>query len=181
MRRRPTRQRRRVNPEILRTFVSPVHNISSNLGSERLQRTILTSLRRSARTNSNDIASIHQYPHGTRILPSATVTVLDRPMPHPVPQISHVLQPVRQLPLARRPLQPFQQIRHRLGPCSDVCSDCNALHWTEERSRKSTRQGAKFSTCCMNGAFLLPQLPDAPVLMRELLQDESNGNYYNDV
>ena len=49
----------------------------------------------------------------------------------------------------------------------------------EERSQKGTKQAPKFSTCCMNGAILLPQLPDAPILMEELLKDQSNGNYHD--
>ena len=87
------------------------------------------------------------------------------------------LPPILHIPLARRPLQPLQQIRHRLGMCTIVCPDCKALHWTEEMSQKGTRQVPKFSTCCMNGAISLPQLPNAPPLMEGLLKDESNGNY----
>jgi len=184
MGRTPTgRRKQRVNPEILRTFISTMHNISSDLGSEQLQRRILSNLRRAVtRSNSNDIAPRRPRPHATQIRPVApTASVPDRPSPNPLPQTSAILLPPQlpQLPLARRPLQPLQQIRHRLGTCTVVCPDCNALHWTEERSRKGTRRVPKFSTCCMNGAISLPQLPDAPKLVEDLLKDDSNGNYHD--
>jgi hypothetical protein len=175
MGRTPTgRQKRCVNPEIVRTFTSTVHNVSPDLGTEQLQKRLLSNLQQAARYNS---VAPRQCPHGTQIHPpQPTVSVPHRLSPDPPPQILHIPQVPRQLPLARRPLQPFQQIRHRLGTCTIVCPDCNALHWTEEKSRKSTRQVSKFSTCCMNGAISLPQLPDAPVLIQELLEDDSNGN-----
>jgi hypothetical protein len=88
---------------------------------------------------------------------------------HPLPPIS------LRIPLARRSLQPLQQIRHQLGTCTIVCPDCNTLHWIKEKSTKSKRNRPKFSTCCMNGDISLPQLPSAPVLMEELLKDQSNG------
>ena len=78
--------------------------------------------------------------------------------------------------MARQPLCPLQQIRHQLGPCNFVCSDCQAFHWIEERSTKGTRNALKFFKCCMNGTISLPELPDAPPLIEELLKDESNGN-----
>ena len=151
MARPPTgRRRRRVQPEIQRTFFSIVYNISSDLGNEQLQRKILAR-RRTVGSNSNDIVlpRRRQRPHGTQIHPLVpTVSASTTATEIPLPQISSI-------PLARQPLQPLQQIRHRLGTCTIVCSDCNALHWIEERSRKSTRQIPKFSTCCMNGTISL--------------------------
>jgi len=187
MGRTPTgRQKRRVNPEILRTFISTVRNVSSDLGSEQLQKRILAGLRRAAtRSNSKDIAPNCRDPDATQILSvPLTGSVPERPSPNPLPQIvpRPLLPPphTRRHLLARQPLQPLQQFRHRLGTCTIVCPDCNALHWIEEASsRKGTRQIPKFGTCCMNGAISLPQLPDAPILIEQLLKDDSNGNYRN--
>ena len=170
MARVPTgRRSRHVQPEIHHTFISMVYNISSNLGSTLQQRSILSKLR-IAHSNPNNITSHHRCPHGTRI----------RPLPPPLSNSTTLTEnpflQIRCIPLARQPLLPLQQICHRLGTCTIICPDCNALHWIEERSRKGTRQVPKFSTCCMNGGIWLSPLPDAPILIEELLKDESNGN-----
>ena len=98
-------------------------------------------------------------PHGIRVCPSATI-------------------PAVHIPLARQYIYPLQQIRHRLQTCNVLCHDCKALHWVEELSQKATRGTPKFSTCCMNGTISLPELPNAPILIEELLKDRSNGNFY---
>ena len=86
-----------------------------------------------------------------------------------------------QLPLALQPLCPLQQYRHQLGQCNIICNDCQATHWIEERSRKGTREIPKFSACCMNGSISLPELPNAPTLMEELLIDRLDGNFYHNI
>jgi hypothetical protein len=62
---KPTgRQKQCVNPEILRMFISTLHNISSNSGTEQLQRRILANLRRAVtHSNSNNIVSGNNH-HG---------------------------------------------------------------------------------------------------------------------
>jgi hypothetical protein len=148
-----------------------------------LQRTILSRLHRINRSNSNNLTSHPRRSHGTRLRPSTRMVSRSTPFTDnpllQVPSLPLPHQPLQHLPLARQPLQPLQQIRHRLGTCTIICPNCKALHWIEERSQKGTKQVPKFSTCCMNGAISLPQLPDAPILMEELLKDESNGTCHN--
>lgn len=131
--------------------------ISSRLGTQRAQTQILRTLR------YNNGRQQHPGQRQLQIVDSARTTRNDPALP------------TLALPLGRRLLQPLQQIqRHRLGPCTVICLDCNALHWIEEKCRTNAY---KFSTCCMNGAISLPQLPPAPTFMEQLLKDESNGNY----
>jgi hypothetical protein len=161
-------------------LILTMHNISSDLSSEALQRRILANLQPALNhSHSNIIASQCALPPAaTQNLPAApTVSVSIKPSANPLAQISAVPVPQRpcQLPLSRQPLQPWQQIRHRLGPCTIVCSDCKALHWSEERSRKVTKHVPKFSTSCTDGTISLPQLSDTPILLEELLRDNSNS------
>jgi hypothetical protein len=138
-----------------------------------LQRRALSRLRITL-LNSNNLGTNHRSTQTPIPLSEGVPVISDLTIPtyDPLLRISSV-------PLARLPLQLLQQIRHQLGPCTIVCSDCRALHWIEEKSAKATRRVPKFTTCCMNGAISLPPLPDAPILIEKLLKDESNGNYHD--
>jgi hypothetical protein len=91
--------------------------ISSHLGSERAQTQILRTLR------YNNTRQQRQQQRQPRTVDSA-ITLNDPSLLTFAP------------PLGQQPLQPLQQIP-QLGPCTIICSDCNALHWIEEKSTKS--------------------------------------------
>jgi hypothetical protein len=74
-------------------------------------------------------------------------------------------------------------VAHSLGPMNVAyssfrisfltisCPHCNALHWKEERTQKSTIANPKFSTCCSEGTVTLPITNDTPEPLRILLTD----------
>jgi len=55
----------------------------------------------------------------------------------------------------------------------DACPSCNALHWREERTSRSTNALPKFGTCCQNGQVQLPAVPDPPEPLKTFLKAES--------
>jgi len=83
-----------------------------------------------------------------------------------------------QLPLACQSLVHHSFYRHNLGPCNIICSSCNALHWIEERSYRSTIDNPSFYTCCQNGQVNLTAFPDAPEPLKSLLQDNTDGIFH---
>ena len=62
---------------------------------------------------------------------------------------------------------------YRLGRMDDACPSCNALHWREERTSKSTNALPKFGTCCQNGQVQLPAIRDPPEPLKTFLKAES--------
>ena len=72
---------------------------------------------------------------------------------------------------------------HSLGPMNVMycsfhvsfltisCPHCNALHWKEEGTQKSTRENPEFSMCCSKGAVKLPIANDTPEPLRVLLTE----------
>jgi len=84
--------------------------------------------------------------------------------------------------LARQPLDPLMNVAHSLGPMNIAyfslclfliggCPHCNALHWKEEGTQKSTRQNPIFSMCCGKGAVTLPIPNDTPEPLPTLLTE----------
>lgn len=148
------RQRRRRRQENLRTVNATVSRLAIVRRSGHSHQQI----------NSTPLARHLRRPRGCRVRPTILLNT----------------QTV-QLPLARQPLYALQQYRHQLGACNIICNDCQATHWIEERSQKGTREIPKFSACCMNGSISLPELPNAPTLMEELLTNRSDGNFYHNL
>lgn len=77
-----------------------------------------------------------------------------------------------ELPIACRPLTPSTGIptsRHSLGPFNVVCSSCGALHWMEERLKRSSPLSPQFGMCCNSGALSFPSFPDPPQPLLSLL------------
>ena len=77
-----------------------------------------------------------------------------------------------QLPIACRPLTPSTGIptsRHSLGPFNVTCSSCGALHWMEERLKRSSLISPQFGMCCNSGAVSFPSFPDPPEPLLSLL------------
>ncbi|KAJ3708378.1 hypothetical protein LUZ61_012083 [Rhynchospora tenuis] len=61
------------------------------------------------------------------------------------------------------------------GDPDQVCSDCHALFWYQERSGSSSETwNAVYNLCCRNGRVSLPPIEDPPEPLRTLL-DPSNG------
>ena len=77
--------------------------------------------------------------------------------------------------VARRPLDPQKPYRHHLGLCNIVCLSCQALHWIQERSYRSTIDHPYFFTCCQRGHIDLPSFPDAPEPLKSLLHEYTDG------
>ena len=75
-------------------------------------------------------------------------------------------------------------VAHSLGPMNVAycsfhisfltiisCPHCNALHWIEERTQKSTKRNPEFSMCCSEGTVTLPIANDTPESLRILLTE----------
>ena len=88
---------------------------------------------------------------------------------------SHLTCDYSHLPLARHPLIPHHSYQHSLGPCDIICQYCDALHWIQERSYRSTTNDPLFFNCCQRGQINLPVFPEAPEPMKSLLQDNTDG------
>ena len=86
-------------------------------------------------------------------------------------------QSITQLPVARQSLIPQYSYRHDLGHCNTICQFCNAFHWIQERSYKSTIDNPLFFSCCQHGQMILPSFPDAPEPLRSLLRDQTESTY----
>ncbi|KAH9806990.1 hypothetical protein DFH28DRAFT_918210 [Melampsora americana] len=75
------------------------------------------------------------------------------------------------------------EIPHNLGFCSDVCTECHALHWKRERSTKSPLgQSASYTMCCRNGKVVLPlhyfTFPTAPPFLMSLLTEDTDRELF---
>jgi hypothetical protein len=67
---------------------------------------------------------------------------------------------------------------HTLAGCQVPCEHCGALHWIEEKIKKSTIREPKFSKCCSAGKVDLPpigQNPRCPLL--EVLMTHDGTTY----
>lgn len=82
------------------------------------------------------------------------------------------------LPPAADPAQPLPD-RHDLGPMSEVCPSCRALHWWEERStyRHRGHNSTPYSLCCGKGSVDLRPLPPPPAELQDLFTSDSPGTY----
>ena len=80
---------------------------------------------------------------------------------------------IHALPKARQPFDPTWPI-HYLGKMDVPCSECNALHWIDEKLVKSSKRNPLFGMCCTSGKIKLPKLEGPPQEIRNLLsgQDE---------
>lgn len=59
--------------------------------------------------------------------------------------------------------------RHTLGPMDDVCPDCGALHFKDERLKKKVDDKFRFGVCCKSGKVDLPLTKRPPELLWKLL------------
>jgi hypothetical protein len=82
------------------------------------------------------------------------------------------------------------EIPHRLGPCDDVCTGCNALHWKEERPDSASKSGGyAYRECCQKGQVNLPAeyagMNVTPQFVHDLMTQDTEGEsmclffYYN--
>ena len=129
---------------------------------------------------TDHIGSSIQQPTGQSNLLSSAIdgpSALDpfptSPMPDPV-RLSGANDPLllgsafpfdRKLPIACQLLIPstgIATVRHTLGPFNVVCSYCRALHWMEERLKKSSPIYPQFGMCCNSGIVSFPSFPDPP-------------------
>ena len=81
------------------------------------------------------------------------------------------------LPVARRPFDSKKSYQHYLGPCDVVCSMCQALHWIQKRSYKSTIDDPLFFNCCQRGQIILPLFPDSFEPLISLLRNQMKSIY----
>lgn len=82
------------------------------------------------------------------------------------------------LPPAADPSRPLPD-RHYLGPMTEVCPSCQALHWWEERSayRHSGHNSTPYSLCCGKGSVDLRPIPPFPEELKDLFTGSGSGKY----
>ncbi|KAK1379232.1 hypothetical protein POM88_025976 [Heracleum sosnowskyi] len=77
------------------------------------------------------------------------------------------------MPQRRRGLRVVPEQYASLGGPSEICSNCNARMWKEERVNKNVTKGTPiFSLCCMKGAVKLPKVPRTPRYLMDLYNDK---------
>ncbi|KAF8986691.1 hypothetical protein BDQ17DRAFT_1436117 [Cyathus striatus] len=105
------------------------------------------------------------------------IDVLDIP---PTPTPSPPPTPPRHIPIA---CQPFDHNwpKFTLGPFTDVCPDCDALHWKAEHLTTSTREHLQFGSCCLTGKVKLPGWGQLPRELMELLAKDGSKNFQNNI
>ena len=77
------------------------------------------------------------------------------------------------LPEARKPFNRNWPV-HSLGKMDVKCSNCQALHWMDERLVRSTKQTPLFGMCCTSGKIKLPKLEDPPGEILNLLSGQDH-------
>src|SRR5437762_8692622 len=140
--------------------------------------------RRAETRNANNVLT--ESPNRRRRRPIAPAEPAEPPPPPPPPppRLPIRRQPTDRHLLARQPLDPLMNVAHSLGPMNVAycsfripfltiisCPHCNALHWIEERTEKSTKRNPEFSMCCSKGAVTLPIANDTPESLRILLTE----------
>jgi hypothetical protein len=69
---------------------------------------------------------------------------------------------------ARQPYHEPVQI-HDLGRADHQCRNCKALHWAAESVRSTQGPGQGYGICCNHGTVKLPEYPDPPHALRDLI------------
>ncbi|CAG8670847.1 2623_t:CDS:2, partial [Acaulospora morrowiae] len=71
-------------------------------------------------------------------------------------------------------------ICHKLGEMNVECSQCQALHWIEEKVAGSIRAPI-FGMCCAKGKVKLPPIGQPPVPLLNLLIDEDSRSHLDPI
>ncbi|GBM15753.1 hypothetical protein AVEN_262919-1 [Araneus ventricosus] len=58
--------------------------------------------------------------------------------------------------------------KHDCGMMTEICNFCQALYWRNELNSSN-----KYTKCCRDGKVRLPNLAEAPDLLKELLTNNS--------
>lgn len=80
------------------------------------------------------------------------------------------------VPIARRWLSGTPlPARHQLSELIYECTECNALHFWEERLASSRNGVPKFSKCCQSGKIQLKDFKDPPEGLWHLFTSQDAG------
>ncbi|KAF8986670.1 hypothetical protein BDQ17DRAFT_1436126 [Cyathus striatus] len=97
-----------------------------------------------------------------------------------IPDIPPPPPPPPHIPIGHQPFD-HNQPKFSLGPFTDVCPDCNALHWKAECLTSSTRECLHFGSCCLTGKVKLPGWGQSPRELMELLAKDGNKNFQDNI